>query len=208
MKDDQTPQKEQARSMEISNRRSKSKPDQANRHPKVSRKSLSPAFKSVSEDESLESFNESVHDFSPNSEVTDGDQRRESAESFTATLDPSFPDSPEMLIALSDKEKFSYLEIRSLESEMLVKLLRQAQIQVSKSADTDLRFKRILDALIKCVIEELAVLPEEKNLSTNDILAKLMTLLMSITLWSLVTIWMIYFYYSGISRSSFHPPPT
>lgn len=113
-----------------------------------------------------------------------------------------------MLIALSDKEKFSYLEIRSLESEMLVKLLRQAQIQVSKSADTDLRFKRILDALIKCVIEELAVLPEEKNLSTNDILAKLMTLLMSITLWSLVTIWMIYFYYSGISRSSFHPPPT
>ncbi|KAL6548190.1 hypothetical protein OROGR_008611 [Orobanche gracilis] len=133
----------------------------------VLQKKMIPAFKALPEDESavLESLNEFPVLSNDNPFV-------ESAENFIA------PDTPSEKVAISDLtsptlSSFSVItsddratdtefkihesdfldEIKSIETEVVIKHLREARIQVLKSKDVG-STKKILDALINIAIEE------------------------------------------------------
>ena len=96
-------------------------------------------------------------------------------------------------------------DIVAVEAEMVVNHLKQAQIQVMNSASTDLRSKKLLDALIRVVIEEFNVSPEEKDHFAEIVTMKTRVVFLSFLLWILV-VSVIFLFRSGV-RSSFAEPP-
>ncbi|PWA50352.1 hypothetical protein CTI12_AA473830 [Artemisia annua] len=55
-------------------------------------------------------------------------------------------------------------EMNSFKLEPLVKHLRESMLHVSNSSDLEPQYKKLLDALVKMVIEEFHSLHEEKNM--------------------------------------------
>ncbi|KAK9288221.1 hypothetical protein L1049_016670 [Liquidambar formosana] len=229
MKDHQTPQKEQQRrSSEIANRRSKepslkSISEQAKRPHKITKKSLNAEFTSVSEDIFSETTKESLG-FSPVSEVSDGIQF---TESFEASSNPSLSASSESF-ALSDLTPSSKITtdkdegeevsvehyglgvsdgMKALEVEVLVDHLRQSRFQVLNSPDLDLRYQKLLDALIQIVIEEFYGLPEERDRFSELLSLKLCIVFLCFSLW-MICVWVAFFCGSGGQSSFKEPPPT
>ena len=98
-------------------------------------------------------------------------------------------------------------DIVAVEAEMVVNHLKQARIQVMNSASTDLRSKKLLDALINVVIEEFNVLPEEKDQFAEIVAMKTRVVLVSFLLWILV-VSVIFLFRSRVQSSFPEPPPT
>ena len=96
-------------------------------------------------------------------------------------------------------------DIVAVEAEMVVNHLKQARIQVMNSASTDLRSKKLLDALIRVVIEEFNVSPEEKDHFAEIVTMKTRVVFLSFLLW-IVVVSVIFLFRSGV-RSSFAEPP-
>ncbi|EYU26462.1 hypothetical protein ABFS82_02G075000 [Erythranthe guttata] len=167
MREIQTPQRDQS----SANRSTKSKCSSDPR--KVMKKSLNPAFKAVSE----EGFTvtEFLKEFP---EVSVNDQFGESAENFIAAYPVDTDSSKTVAISdltlpspsseiTSDKHAFTNArdtklggaeiesdhKIESYETEVVIKHLREARIQVMKSKDLG-PSKKLLDATIKIVIQE------------------------------------------------------
>ncbi|XP_034686861.1 uncharacterized protein LOC117915394 [Vitis riparia] len=227
MKEVQASEKEHKRSSVLANRRSKSISDQAKEPQKITKKSLNAAFADVSEDVSQESTGDSI-DFSRISEVFDGNRHRESIESVKV-LNPALSTSSETsaLFDIAPSSKISTkknelenvlvesygmagsdgLKIESLEAEIVVELLTQARAQVLNSSDTDIRSKRLLDTLIKIIIDETYLLPGQTDQFPGVVFARTRLLMVCFLLW-ILTISVVSFIRSGAQGSIYEPPPT
>ncbi|XP_059630456.1 uncharacterized protein LOC132273517 [Cornus florida] len=214
----QTPQKEHL----LANRRSKSMSEQAKKPQKISKKCLNSVFTSVSEDVSVGSPKDSI-DFSSISEVYVDGQFGDSAESFTESVNPEISPSletaaPSQLTPLSStitvnndengsvsvnrcrSAESNSVKIGSIEEEMVINHLRQARIEILNSAN--LQSKKLLDALVKVVIEEFCGLPEEKDQFSELLSTKAHLVLLSFFLWILAVVG-VFFFSFGV-RSSFN----
>ncbi|XP_057487631.1 uncharacterized protein LOC130773710, partial [Actinidia eriantha] len=164
----------------------------------------------------LESLKDSI-EFSSISEISDDHQLGESAESFIASLSSMLSPSLETVASPNLTPLWSTItldmnqagddssshfknsksknsdDIVAVEAEMVVNHLKQAQIQVMNSASTDLRSKKLLDALINVVIEEFNVSPEEKDHFAEIVKMKTRVVLLSFLLCILVVLVMFLF---------------
>ncbi|XP_027172089.1 uncharacterized protein LOC113771720 [Coffea eugenioides] len=136
----------------------------------------------LSPDTSLALATVASSDLSPLSSITMSDEHEEA----TDTTDPSTTGS-----------------LTSVEAELVVKLLNRA----IKSRGTNLKTKKVLDALVNLVVEEFIQLPEEKD-SFNELMAKKANLVvLSFLLWTIAVFAALFF--SGSQRSfSGAIPPT
>ncbi|XAR49706.1 hypothetical protein NMG60_11032983 [Bertholletia excelsa] len=182
---------------------------------KISKKCLNSAFKSVSEDVSLELRKDSI-DISSITEISDDNQLVESAESVITTQSHLNSPSPEM-VAFSELSTLS-LSITgnsdeagdisdghcispSVEAEMVMKYLKQARLQVINTTNIDRKSKKILDALIAGVIKELKAFPEDKNQFAELVSIKTGVVFLSFFVW-LVAVLLVFLPIFGL-RSSF-----
>ncbi|GFQ03212.1 hypothetical protein PHJA_002465000 [Phtheirospermum japonicum] len=226
----QTPQRDQT----STNRRSKSTSDLSKnpRKAQVSRKKLSPAFQAASEDES--SVLESLKEFP---KVSDDNPFVESAENFIALVDPVDTPSSQTA-AISDLTSptlstFSVItsenhvsfnatdtkcensteadffdEIKSIETEVVIKHLREARIRVLKSKDVG-SSKKILDALIKIAIEELYGGVHEENEWLDKLLSGKANVVVLSLMMGIYAIFMLWFFNSDAKGfRSTGPTPT
>ncbi|KAH7858820.1 hypothetical protein Vadar_028393 [Vaccinium darrowii] len=189
-----------------------------------SKKSLNSVFMSVSEDALLESPTNSIK-FFPISEVYN--QLSDSAESCIGSPDPLISPSSNADLApllpnvtaenkqkagdiinhINSTELKNCAGIVSVEVEMVVHHLKQAQIRLMSSANSDLQTKKLLDTLIGLVIEEFTALPEEKDQFSELVSLKTRVVYTSFFLWILVVCLVLLF--SFRVQSSFNePPPT
>lgn len=95
----------------------------------------------------------------------------------------------------------------TVEAEMVVKHLRLAQTQVLNSVGADLGSKKLLDTLIKAIIEEFYGLSEEKDWFTEVVSRKASLVLSSFVLWIFAVV-AVFFFSSGTGSSFNGPPPT
>lgn len=95
----------------------------------------------------------------------------------------------------------------SLEAEIVVGVLRRARTEVSNFADMDSRSKKLLDALIEIVIQDLNTLPLQGDRFADLLSAKTRIVFLCWLLWILVLA-VILFSSSGASGSSTRPLPT
>ncbi|KAL3505614.1 hypothetical protein ACH5RR_030996 [Cinchona calisaya] len=212
----QTPQKDQS----VANRRSKSVSDQHKKAQKIRRKNLNSEFSAFSEEAPKD-----LIDFTSISELEDENLLAESAENFTASLSPATSLGSDALassdlthlsstttsddhkegLALTNQSKIG--RSCSIEAELVVKHLREAQLQILNARDMDLQSKRVLDALVNLVVEEFIQLPEEKDQFNDLVVRKGNFLLMSFFLWILL-VSAIFFIFSASQRSFSGAIPT
>ncbi|KAL7252227.1 hypothetical protein ACSBR1_013973 [Camellia fascicularis] len=215
----QTPKKEHQHS---NIRRSKAISEHSKKPRRISQKCLNSVFTSVSED---------LIEFSSISEISEDNQLRESAESFIASPNQVISTSletfsPSDLTPLSSTitvgkdevvdvseshcrsaESKKSVDIVSVEAEVVVNHLKQAQIQVMNSTNADLQSKKLLNALIEVVIEEFNALPEEKDRLSELVSTKTRVVFTIFLLWIIAV--SMFLHFSSRGKSSFsEPPPT
>lgn len=94
--------------------------------------------------------------------------------------------------------------VEGLEADVAVKLLKEARVGVSNS---DVRSKKVLDALTKAVMDEYYTLPEEKDWMTDLVSMKGRIVCLCFLIWSFVVSTMFLFG-SGLGGSAGGPLPT
>ncbi|KAJ9561983.1 hypothetical protein OSB04_007143 [Centaurea solstitialis] len=97
-------------------------------------------------------------------------------------------------------------ETDSFNRGLLVMHLRKSMSQVLHSADIDSQYKRLLDVLVKMVIQEFFSSHEEKDIVVEVFSKKVKTLLVSLVVCIFVSSGFILF--SGVKSSYNGPPPT
>ncbi|KAI3706884.1 hypothetical protein L6452_24931 [Arctium lappa] len=95
-------------------------------------------------------------------------------------------------------------ETDSFHLESLVKHLRNSMSQVLQSTDIDLQYKKLLDALVKVVIEEFYSLHEERHMVVELFSRKVKIVLLSFGLCILLG----FILSSDVQSSYYGPPPT
>ncbi|XP_043723601.1 uncharacterized protein LOC122670705 [Telopea speciosissima] len=190
MKSSQTPQKELPRAAESAIRRlkeapSKSPSDQVKKPLKISKKCLDSAFAAIPEDrsprKSISSSNDSNYVL-VNSSV---DQNKQLSEVLELSMNPDFPVSsvtfdpfevsPSTTIVEENQETSSGMieyngyvidcdtpKTGSIDVGIAVNFIREALFQATSSPVVDLRSKKILDSVVKIVINDLCGFPEER----------------------------------------------
>ncbi|KAG8370132.1 hypothetical protein BUALT_Bualt14G0085600 [Buddleja alternifolia] len=160
------------------NRRSKSTSDVNTNLRKITKKSLNPVFKAVSEEGSavLESPKEISENFV--SSVKSVDTPSSETDAISDLSSPSFSslsitsDKHSVTNASDTKHEHpkldSFKKIESIEAEKVIKYMREARLCVLKSNDVG-PSKKLLDALINIIIEEFyGGLSEEKEIEWFD----------------------------------------
>lgn len=99
------------------------------------------------------------------------------------------------------------LKIGSVESEIVVNILKRNRTQVLNSADVDPQSKKILDALIEIVIDEFYTRPAERDRFAELVSIKTQIVLLSFFLW-ILAVAVAFFFGSGVHNSSSGPLPT
>ncbi|KAI3687651.1 hypothetical protein L1987_81351 [Smallanthus sonchifolius] len=98
-------------------------------------------------------------------------------------------------------------ETKSIKLESLVKHLRESMFQVLHSADIDTNHKKLLDALVKMVIEEFCSLHEERGLVVGLFSKKVKLVLLSYLV-GLLLVCAGFFLFSDVQSSYQGPTPT
>ncbi|GKB13705.1 hypothetical protein Tco_0847628, partial [Tanacetum coccineum] len=98
-------------------------------------------------------------------------------------------------------------ETNSLKVEEMVKNLRESMFQVLHSADIEPWSKKVLDALVKMVIEEFYSLHEERNIVVELFSNKIRILLLSFVL-GMLAVSAGLFVFSDVQGYDHGPPPT
>ncbi|GAV71700.1 hypothetical protein CFOL_v3_15190 [Cephalotus follicularis] len=210
MKDNQTPQKEQSRSSDLGNR--KSKESQSKKSQKITKKSLNGAFSSVSEDiSSKESIDLTMISMLSNAN-RDGNNDEISVvplisgvQSSSATFKPSDLTPTSKIDIIKNEAHDDSFDV--LEAEIVANFLKKARPQVLSSVDVDTRTKKLMDALIRTVIDDLYVVPEERDWITELVEVKTHIVLLCFLLW-IIAMTVIFFVGSGGRSSSRGPLPT
>ncbi|KAK1436334.1 hypothetical protein QVD17_02113 [Tagetes erecta] len=98
-------------------------------------------------------------------------------------------------------------ETKSIKLQLLVNQLRESMFQVSYSSEIDPTYKKLLDALVKMVIEEFCSLHVERGLVAELFSKKVKLMLLSYLLGTLLVC--VGFFLFADVKSSYHgPPPT
>ncbi|KAL2534730.1 Uncharacterized protein Adt_08081 [Abeliophyllum distichum] len=216
----QTPQKDHT----PANRRSKSVSDHNKNPHKVSKKSLHSLSTEVSENESsaFESPKESI-DFSitENSNASTSPGATPSSEIVALSdLSPSLSSSSSSSVITCDKYIAvndtntkcensgvnSLKQIGSVEAEMVIKHLRDARIQVRISNDLD--SKKLLDALINIIIDELGGSRYEEKDWINELVSSNARVIIPSVLLGIFAILVFLLFNSGAKGVPSGPPPT
>lgn len=95
--------------------------------------------------------------------------------------------------------------VEGLEADVAVKLLKEARVEVSNS---DVRSKKVLDALTKAVMDEYYTLPEEKDWMTDLVSMKWCIVCLCFLIWSFVVSTILFLFGSGLGGSAGGPLPT
>jgi hypothetical protein len=95
-------------------------------------------------------------------------------------------------------------QVEGLEADIVVNLLKQARIEVSKA---DVQSKKLLDALIKVVIDEFYNLTGEKDLTNCFVSMKGRVVCLCFLIWSFAVYGFLLFDL-GLGSSGGGPPPT
>lgn len=96
-------------------------------------------------------------------------------------------------------------DIVAVEADMVVNHLRLARTKLMNSTDIDVSSRKLLDALIKTVIEEYDGLYEEKDQFAELVMMKWRVVFVCVLLWILV-VSVIFLFRSCGGRSSFNGP--
>ncbi|KAM3320241.1 protein SINE3 [Capsicum chacoense] len=214
---------------ELGNRRSKSiSSDQAKKPPlKTTRKNLNSIFES----QAL-SFSESSVDSSLISSAISDDQNlltESAAEDFllipetspsSEVVDSLAELSPSSLTLTSDKFKectgsnnssgvsqISDAKFGFVEAEMSVKCLREAQVQVVNATDIDIRYKKLIDAVMNTVAEEFYGLPEDEDWINAIVSKKFHLVTLTFLLW-IIAVSIRLFFRMGENESFYGTLPT
>ncbi|KAK6794199.1 hypothetical protein RDI58_007652 [Solanum bulbocastanum] len=103
--------------------------------------------------------------------------------------------------------QISDVKFGSIEVEMTVKYLREAQLQVVNATDIDIRYKKLLDAVMNTVVEEFYGLPEDKDGNNAIVSKKFHLVTLTFLLW-IIAVFIGFFFHSGENRSFYGPLPT
>lgn len=95
-------------------------------------------------------------------------------------------------------------QVEGLEADIVVNLLKQARIEVWKA---DVQSKKLLDALIKVVIDEFYTLTGEKDLTNCFVSMKGRVVCLCLLIWSFAVSGFLLFDL-GLGSSGGGPPPT
>ncbi|EEF43111.1 uncharacterized protein LOC8258837 [Ricinus communis] len=211
MKDNnQTPKKE-----DIANRRTKE--SRLTKSQKIVKRSLNAAYPPVSEDVSTDTTKD-LTDFSSISEISDANCSTQIAQS--SELDSASSEAfslcditPTSKIATnydhhanasSEHCKFHKLD-HSVEVDIVSDFLKQAGNRVLNSNDVDRQSKKLLDGLLKVVLDECYSLPEERDCYDELVSAKLRIVFLCFFIWSFASL-IFFSLRSGSSYSGL--PPT
>lgn len=195
---------------------------------KNAKKSLDGAFISATQGVSPEIIKESS-DLSPVSEISDANHCSQTASISVLALNPVVSASTEIsslpdmtpnsnTITITDdlgsistdcygvnKQCSSKIgQVEGLEADIVVNLLKQARIEVSKA---DVQSKKLLDALIKVVIDEFYNLTGEKDLTNCFVSMKGRVVCLCFLIWSFAVSGFLLFDL-GLGSSGGGPPPT
>lgn len=195
---------------------------------KNAKKSLDGAFISATQGVSPEIIKESS-DLSPVSEISDANHCSQTASISVLALNPVVSASTEIsslpdmtpnsnTITITDdlgsistdcygvnKQCSSKIgQVEGLEADIVVNLLKQARIEVSKA---DVQSKKLLDALIKVVIDEFYTLTGEKDLTNCFVSMKGRVVCLCFLIWSFAVSGFLLFDL-GLGSSGGGPPPT
>lgn len=195
---------------------------------KNAKKSLDGAFISATQGVSPEIIKESS-DLSPVSEISDANHCSQTASISVLALNPVVSASTEIsslpdmtpnsnTITITDdlgsistdcygvnKQCSSKIgQVEGLEADIVVNLLKQARIEVSKA---DVQSKKLLDALIKVVIDEFYNLTGEKDLTNCFVSMKGRVVCLCFLIWSFAVYGFLLFDL-GLGSSGGGPPPT
>ncbi|KAJ6888983.1 protein SINE3 [Populus alba x Populus x berolinensis] len=224
MKEYQTPLKELSRSSSSSAR--KFKESQLKKPQRIAKKSLNGVFSSAAEVVSPE-INYELSDFAPVPDIFDANHCGQTAQNSESPLNPA-PWASTDTSSVSDLTPTSEIStitdgpgsvekyglgklcgskigpVEGLEADVAVKLLKEARVGVSNS---DVRSKKVLDALTKAVMDEYYTLPEEKDWMTDLVSMKGRIVCLCFLIWSFVVSTMFLFG-SGLGGSAGGPLPT
>ncbi|KAI5579491.1 hypothetical protein BDE02_08G092400 [Populus trichocarpa] len=195
---------------------------------KNAKKSLDGAFISATQGVSPEIIKESS-DLSPVSEISDANHCSQTASISVLALNPVVSASTEIsslpdmtpnsnTITITDdlgsistdcygvnKQCSSKIgQVEGLEADIVVNLLKQARIEVSKA---DVQSKKLLDALIKVFIDEFYTLTGEKDLTNCFVSMKGRVVCLCFLIWSFAVSGFLLFDL-GLGSSGGGPPPT
>ncbi|MCD9561387.1 hypothetical protein HAX54_020490 [Datura stramonium] len=213
---------------ELGNRRSKSiSADQTKKPLKTTRKNLNFAFESQGA-----SFSESSIRTSLISSAISDDHNlltESAAENFL--LSPETSPSSEVVDRLADLTPLSStvtsdgfkvstgskspsgipqigdVKFCCVEAEMAVKYLREAQMQVVNATDIDIRYKKLLDAVMNTVVEEFYGLPEDEDWYNTLVSKKFHLVTLTFLLW-IIAVFIRIFFCSGEKLSLYGTIPT
>ncbi|XP_015069487.1 uncharacterized protein LOC107014146 [Solanum pennellii] len=210
---------------ELGNRRSKSiSADQTKKQIKSTRKNLNSVFES----QAASSFSQSSigtsslfsDDHSLLTESASEDLLIPETSPSSEAVDPLVDLTPLSSTVTSDKFKectgsnsrngipqISDVKFGSVEVEMAVKYLREAQVQVVNATDIDIRYKNLLDAVMNTVVEEFYGLPEDKDCYNAIVSKKLHLVTLTFLLW-IIAVFIGFFFHSGENHSFHGPVPT
>ncbi|CAK7336764.1 unnamed protein product [Dovyalis caffra] len=217
MKEYQTPLKEHSRSS--SDR--KFKASRMKQPQKIAKKSLDGMFTSVTEVVSPEISKESS-DFSPISEISDVKQSSQTEEislldlnaalsAWTDTFPLSDPIPSSEISTITDEsdciESYGLSKpcgskigpVDTWEADVVEKLFKEAKID--QVLNSDIRSKKLLDALTKAVIDYYDTLPQEKDWMVDLVSMKWRIVCLCFLIWSFV-VSIIFLFGSGLGRGS------
>ncbi|KAK4349154.1 hypothetical protein RND71_031909 [Anisodus tanguticus] len=90
---------------------------------------------------------------------------------------------------------------------MAVKYLRESQIQVVNATDIDIRYKKLLDAVMNTVVEEFYGLPQDNTDCYNTLVSnKFHLVTLTFLLW-IIAVFIRFFFSSG-EKDSFYGTAT
>lgn len=107
----------------------------------------------------------------------------------------------------SGTTQISDVKFGFVEAEMAVKYLREAQMQVVNATDIDIRYKKLLDAVMNTVIVEFYGLPEDKDWCNTLVSKKIHLVTLTFLLW-IIAVFIGFFFRSGKEHSFYGALPT
>ncbi|XP_007035837.2 PREDICTED: uncharacterized protein LOC18603679 [Theobroma cacao] len=219
-KENQMSRKEHPRSSsDLANRRSKDSPAKKTSK-KTAQKSLTEAFASPVEDV-LPEISEESFDFSSISAISDSNYNGETTKSFVMASYPSLSTSTETftpseltpcskISTVNRDEQIDFSKIASAEVEIVVNLIKKARLQALNSVDMENKSKKVLDELIKFIINEFYSLPQERDKIPHLVSRNAYVGFLCFLLWIVVVLLFSFylFYYSRLACSFTGLPPT
>lgn len=128
----------------------------------------------------------------------------------TETFTPSELTPCSKISTVNRDEQIDFSKIASAEVEIVVNLIKKARLQALNSVDMENKSKKVLDELIKFIINEFYSLPQERDKIPHLVSRNAYVGFLCFLLWIVVVLLFSFylFYYSRLACSFTGLPPT